>query len=69
MVRGDSGMGKMKEIKVKLPDDLYAEFMEIKKKSVINGRQMTNSELFAAAVAVFVVFVAATTGKEEVNQA
>ena len=62
-------MGKMKEIKVKLPDDLYAEFMEIKKKSVINGRQMTNSELFAAAVAVFVVFVAATTGKEEVNQA
>ena len=62
-------MGKMKEIKVKLPDDLYAEFAEIKKKSVINGRQMTNSELFAAAVAVFVVFVTATNGKEEVNQA
>lgn len=59
----------MKEIKVKLPDDLYAEFVEIKKKSVINGRQMTNSELFVAAVAVFVVFVSATNGKEEVNQA
>lgn len=59
----------MKEIRVRLPDDLYAEFVEIKNKSVINGRQMTNGELFAAAVAVFVVFVSATNGKEEVNQA
>ena len=59
-------MVKMKEIKVKLPDDLYKAFMEIKKRSVYNGRQMTNGELVTIAIALF---VAATNGEEEVNKA
>lgn len=56
----------MKEIKVKLPDDLYKAFIEIKKKSVFNGRQMTNGELAMVAIALL---VAATNGEKEVNQA
>lgn len=56
----------MKEIKVKLPDDLYAAFMEIRKKSVVNGRQMTRGELASIAIAMF---VAAVSQEREVNQA
>lgn len=56
----------MKEIKIKLPDDLYRAFMEIKKKSIVNGRQMTRGELGMVAIAMF---VAAAQEEREVNQA
>ena len=56
----------MKEIRVRLPDDLYAEFMAIKRKSIVNGRKMTNGELAMVAIAMFVV---AVQQEREVNQA
>jgi len=56
----------MKEIKIKLPDDLYRAFMEIKKKSIVNGRQMTRGELGMVAITLF---IAAFQENKEVNQA
>ena len=57
---------KMKEIKVILPGNLYKAFAELRKKSVVNGRQMTNGELALVAITLF---VAVASQESEVNQA